>query len=107
VSVLFALERKERMTGSRLSTSKLKYLIVLNALDQEDHGVRSTVLAKCLQVSRPSVHSMLQRLKEIGCVEKEHYGVIYLTHKGREIAEHYTPQFQEELQDILQKAHEA
>lgn len=66
-----------------LSESKKKYLSTIARLDPEGNGVRSIVIAQQLNVTRPSVHAMLTRLSDDGLLNKEHYGMVYLTDKGR------------------------
>lgn len=67
-----------------LSESKKKYLSTIAQLDPEGNGVRSIVIAQELKVTRPSVHAMLTRLSDDGFLNKEHYGMVYLTDKGRD-----------------------
>lgn len=70
-----------------LSESKKKYLIALMELDPEAKGIRSIAIANHLQVTRPSVHAMLTRLSDDGYLNKEHYGIVYLTEKGQEVGQ--------------------
>lgn len=64
---------------------QMLYLSTIKRLDTRGRGVRSSVLAKELRVTRPSVHAMLQKLIEFGYVEQEHYGIIYLLQKGGDL----------------------
>ncbi len=75
-----------------LTKAGIKYLTAIRELDRDGRGIRSIVLAKKLNVSRPSVHIMVEKLARNGFVEKEYYGVIYLTPKGMRAADHYAPQ---------------
>ncbi len=74
----------------KLSPARRKYLSVIYALDPEGYGIRSIQIAKELNVSRPSVHTMLEKLTDDGYVMKEHYGIVYLTEKGRTAGEKIT-----------------
>ena len=75
------------MPRKQLTIAKAKYLATIGELDKDGKGIRSVTLANKLGVSRPSAHAMLQKLSDLGYIEKEHYGIIYLTEKGRESAQ--------------------
>lgn len=70
------------MQQVHMTAAKRKYLSVLYELDPAGRGVRSVELCKKLHVSRPSVHSMLDKLSMDGFVQKEYYGIVYLTELG-------------------------
>ena len=72
-----------------LTKTKIRYLVTLKELDPEGRGIRSVSVARKLNISRPSVHAMIEKLSESGFVDKEFYGIIYLTPKGKRAAEHY------------------
>lgn len=74
-----------------LTKAGIKYLTAIRDLDPEGRGIRSIALARKLNVSRPSVHIMVEKLADEGFLEKEYYGVIYLTPKGMRAADHYAP----------------
>lgn len=59
-----------------LTEAQVKYLAVLHELDAEGSGIRSIEIVRHLGISRPSVHSMMERLA----------GIVYLTEKGKEEA---------------------
>lgn len=65
----------------------IRYLKVLKSLDPLCRGVRSVEVARALSISRSSVHTMMERLSESGLVEKVHYGIVYLTEEGIQLAE--------------------
>ncbi len=67
-----------------LSHSRIKYLKLIGELDPEGKGLRSISIARTLQISRPSVHAMLQKLEDLGYIQKGFYGIVYLTKKGKE-----------------------
>ncbi len=46
-------------------------------------------IASALHLSKPSVHSRMKSFAQAGFVDKESYGVVYLTEMGREIASRY------------------
>lgn len=68
-----------------LSDSKKKYLATMTELDPSGKGIRSITIAKELNVTRPSVHAMLNRLSDDGFLVKEHYGIVFLTARGLEV----------------------
>ena len=72
-----------------LTKSKIRYLIAIRELDPEGRGIRSVSVARKLNISRPSIHAMIEKLSDSGFVDKEFYGIIYLTPKGQRAAEHY------------------
>ena len=78
------------MSVHELTTAKIKYLVTLLRLDPSGKGVRSVTLAKELNVSRPSVSAMLTKLAHEGYINKEHYGIVYLCEKGKEIGKTYS-----------------
>ena len=59
---------------------------IYNILKKEDHA-HSVNIAKMLNVSKPSTFKALQILAEKGYIEKENYGAVTLTKKGKEHAE--------------------
>ena len=62
----------------------LETVYVLQRSHGHAHGVE---VAKRLGVSKPSVSKAMKDLKEQGLVNKESYGAITLTDKGRRISE--------------------
>ena len=77
---------KQHSEGLREAT--VKYLLMLAELDC-GNGVRCAAVARALGVTRPSVHAMIEEMRQTGLVEKERYGRIYLTPAGRKIAAQY------------------
>ena len=69
--------------------SQIKYLIWLYRLSANGCGVKNIELANALKVSKPSVHSMLKFLSEIGMIQQETFGLAYLTEQGRQSAQKY------------------
>lgn len=82
------------MNEAELSPSKIRYLVTLSQLDPERKGVRSISLARKLNVSRPSVHAMIEKLEDMGYVRKEYYGIIYLTQEGLDVGRQYNSENQ-------------
>ncbi len=73
-----------------LSASNIRYLLVIRELQRERKIVRSSDVAQALKVSRPSVHAMLESMKETGLLFKERRGSVSLTPDGQMLAEEYT-----------------
>ncbi|MEE3488316.1 MAG: MarR family transcriptional regulator [Bulleidia sp.] len=71
----------------RLSMAKVRYLAALYDLDPQGRGLRSVQVAERLNVSRASVHTMLKKLRDMGYINMEHYGIVYLTASGHRAAE--------------------
>ena len=69
-----------------LSAANIRYLLTLNELDDGEAGVRSTQLAECLGVTKPSVHTMIKKFCEKGYTTKEKYEAVHLTSFGRQLA---------------------
>ena len=70
----------------KLTSAKIKYLSVLYELSRNGTGVRSVDVARELNVSRPSVHSMMEKLRADGYIKKSSYGAAYLTERGENTA---------------------
>ena len=74
---------------NEFTLSQIKYLIWLYRLSANGCGVKNIELANALKVSKPSVHSMLKFLSEIGMIQQETFGLAYLTEQGRQSAQKY------------------
>lgn len=72
-----------------LTVANIRYLLSIQELDREGAGVRCVDVAEALKVTKPSVHSMVSTLVQMGLLEKSHYGVIHLTELGEELARCY------------------
>lgn len=70
-----------------LSMAKVRYLAVLYDLDPQGRGLRSVQIAERLNVTRASAHSMLGKLRALGFINMERYGIIYLTYEGQKAAQ--------------------
>lgn len=71
---------------SALTPAKEDYLRALLILSKND-GVRTSDIARHLEVTKPSVSNMMNVLMAEGFVSKKKYGRIYLTEYGRDAAE--------------------
>lgn len=63
------------------------YLETIHILEKSYGHAQSVEIAKRLGVSKPSVSKAMNYLKGKGLVNKEAYGTITLTEKGRELSE--------------------
>ncbi len=69
----------------KMTPSKENYLKVMLGLSGEE-GIRSVDIANALGVSKASVSSMMNVLRDEGYVTKEKYGVVTLTESGKNVA---------------------
>ncbi|MBQ9673307.1 MAG: hypothetical protein IJV39_01640 [Ruminococcus sp.] len=76
-----------------LTSSNIKYLVVLYQLCAENGETRCVYVADKLGVSKPSVHTMMDNLKQMDIISKKKYGTVALTEKGIEVAELYHDYF--------------
>ena len=63
------------------------YLEAILFLMEKDQAVRVTDVANYLGISKPSVNKAIKNLKSMELVVHEHYGLLGLTEKGRQIAQ--------------------
>ena len=66
-----------------LTTSQLRCLLTVMDLSSSGNAVASKEIAVQMRVSRPSVHRLLEGLACHGLVDKEPYGAVELSEKGR------------------------
>lgn len=64
------------------SDGRIRYLLVIYEISRQKEQVKSIDVAKTLNVSRASVHNMMQTLADEGLVTKDYYGDIVLTEGG-------------------------
>ncbi len=64
------------------SDGRIRYLLVIYDISRQKEQVKSIEVAKTLNVSRSSVHNMMQTLADEGLVSKDYYGDIVLTEAG-------------------------
>lgn len=62
------------------------YLETIYNLSHENPCVRSTDVARVMEVAKPSAHKALGALAEQGFILKESYGTITLTEQGKTVA---------------------
>ena len=70
-----------------LTANQIRYLLVINSLDETKHVIKSVDIARILGYSRASVHKMLTALIKMNYIQKEHYCSVSLTHSGKKAAE--------------------
>lgn len=59
------------MTNRRtLTASNIRYLLTMKELDRDGCGVRCVDLASALNLSKPSVHNMMDTFSELGIISK-------------------------------------
>lgn len=71
--------------GKSVTASLEDYLEAIYFLNN-DEGVRVTDIATELSISKPSVNRAINTLKSQGLVTHEHYGSLFLTEEGLDIA---------------------
>ncbi len=71
----------------KLSRTLEDYLRTIRDLADGDGSVRSVDIAAALGVSRPSVHTALERLARRGLVRHDRYCSVLLTEPGRAVAQ--------------------
>ena len=81
-------------SGPALTAANIRYLLAIEDLDRNGKGVRCVDVAQALGITKPSVHSMVDSMKDMGLLEKPRYGVIRLTDLGRSTADRYQVYFQ-------------
>lgn len=86
-----------------LTASNIKYLLALHKLSKASEGIRCVQIAEALKLTKPSVHAMVNTLKNMELVQKDSYGMVYFTDSGRELAQRYT-EYCEAISGCLKKA---
>lgn len=78
------------MTNRRtLTASNIRYLLTMKELDRDGCGVRCVDLASALNLSKPSVHNMMDTFSELGIISKTSYGMAHFTDSGNDTAHRY------------------
>ena len=70
------------------NASYVRYLLVLKRLHKAG-GIKSADLARALNVTKTSVHSMMNNFIDLNYVEKERGGLVFLTQAGLQQANCY------------------
>ncbi len=81
------------MAKQLLTAANIKYLLVMNELMQDGKGVRCVDIADSLGITRPSVHTMMNTLRDMQLIRKDRYGEAFFTDDGRDLAERYARYF--------------
>lgn len=81
-------DHKPKLTGANI-----KYLLALHELGTDGKGIRCVDVAGRLGVRKPSVHTMMSTLSELGLTVKERYGTVRLTDTGSYLASQYAKCF--------------
>ena len=77
---------------SLLTASHVRYLLALKRLNGAG-GIRGSDLAAELNLSKPSVHNMMDTFAVLEYIEKEHGGHVYLTEYGLQRACFFEEQY--------------
>jgi DtxR family manganese transport transcriptional regulator len=80
-------ERFKRVRGAHQTEVAEDYVELIADLIDERGEARVVDLAGCLGVSKPTANSAIQRLQRDGLVSSEPYRAIFLTEKGRGLAQ--------------------
>ncbi|MEK6943554.1 MAG: metal-dependent transcriptional regulator [Nanoarchaeota archaeon] len=72
------------------TTNREDYLRAIYILEEEKHEIKSTDLARYLNISKPSVTEMVQELDKEGLVSYKKYSPLKFTPKGRKAAANLT-----------------
>jgi Mn-dependent DtxR family transcriptional regulator len=76
-----------------LTAANIRYLLALKELCPENGFTRCVHVAEKLEISKPSVHAMMNSLKEMKLIEKDHYGTVHFTEEGFRLATLYEEYF--------------
>jgi len=71
----------------KLTESIEMYLATIMLLEEENGSAKVVEIADILGVTKPSVSKAMSQLLEDGYIDKELYGHITLTEKGRQVAD--------------------
>ncbi len=87
------------MANIILTASHIRYLLALKRLGGE-FGIRSIDIANDLNLSKVSVHNMMNTFIELKYISKEHGGQVYLTEYGLDRATEFE-NYHKNLKDRL------
>ncbi len=73
------------MKHSELSQSIEDYIEAIYILQEQGKEAKSVEVARMIGVSKPAVNKAMNELLKLGYIEKEPYGSITLTEKGKKI----------------------
>jgi DtxR family manganese transport transcriptional regulator len=80
-------ERFKRVRDAHQTETAEDYVELIADLIERKGEARVVDLAECLGVSKPTVNGAIQRLQRDGLVSSERYRAIFLTEKGRGLAQ--------------------
>src|SRR5262249_1791104 len=80
-------ERFKRVRDAHQTEMAEDYVELIADLIERKGEARLVDLAECLGVSKPTVNGAIQRLQRDGLVNSEPYRSIFLTEKGRGLAQ--------------------
>lgn len=86
-----------------ITAANIRYLLAVSQLDR-GRGVRCMDVADLLNVSKPSVHAMIEKMKALSLVQKGDRCRVCLTQEGRKAAERYEKYYSivsEQLREIM------
>ena len=66
-----------------LTASNILYLLAMREIDKSGEGMRCTLIANMLNLSKPSVHSMMNVFTEMGLISRGAAGVAFFTERGK------------------------
>lgn len=72
-----------------LTSAQIRYILTIDKIDASHGEVRCIDLAKALQLTKPTIHSMIATLVRLSLVEHVSGGAVYLTEQGRAYAHQY------------------
>ncbi len=75
------------METKKLTQSIEDYLEIIYNYALDRQGMRITTLSEKMGVAKPSAHNAVTKLRELGLVTQETYGLIHLTDKGKKKGE--------------------
>ena len=87
------------------NAAHVRYLLTLKRMNK-NHGIRSADVADELNVTKTSVHNMMEKFIKMDYVEKENGGLIFVTKLGLQMAEYYDRQYRK-IRHLLFADHEA
>ena len=81
------------MAKQLLTAANIRYLLVMSELMQDGKGVRCVDIADSLGITKPSVHTLMNTLRDMQLIRKDRYGEAFFTDDGRDLAERYSRYF--------------
>ena len=79
----------ENTNNTRITGTALKYLFTIYEIGAGERAVKCVDISNRLNVSKPSVHSMVNSLSKQGIISKAPYGRVSFTPEGVKLVETY------------------